>query len=81
MFLADTLSRAFLPDVNTSEFVQRLEEVDHMALLPVSDTRWQQIRHASADDPVFQKLRVAILQGWPDKRADLPECLYPYLLT
>ncbi len=29
MFLADTPSRAFLPAVNTSDFVLSLEEVDH----------------------------------------------------
>ena len=56
MFLADTPTRAFLPEVNTCEFAKELEEVDHRASLPVSQERWQQIRHASANDPVLQQL-------------------------
>lgn len=78
MFLADTLSRAFLPEVNACEFTQELEKVDHRASLPVSDERWQQIRHASADDPVLQQLRATIRRGWPETRSEVPECLYPY---
>ena len=78
MFLADTLSRAFLPSNNTSTFVHGLETVDHRTLLPVSDTRWQQIQHASATDPVLQQLRETIHHGWPEQRSELPECLYPY---
>ena len=57
MYLADTLSRAFLPEVNACEFTQELESVDHRAFLPVSNKRWQQIKHPSADDPELQKLR------------------------
>ena len=78
MFLADTLSRAFLPEVNACEFTQKLEDVDHRASLPVSDERWQQIRHASADDPVLQQLRATICRGWPETRSEVPECLYHY---
>ena len=78
MFLADTLSRAFLPEVNTCEFTRELEELDHRASLPVSDERWQQIKHASADDPVLQQLRATIRRGWPESKSEVPECLYPY---
>ena len=39
MYLADTLSRAYLPEVNSCDFVRELEEVDHKATLPVSDQR------------------------------------------
>ena len=78
MYLADTLSRAFLPEVNACEFSRELEEVDHKAFLPVTDSQWHQIKHASADDPVLQQLRTTIKEGWPEKRSDLPESLYPY---
>ena len=78
MLLADTLSRAFLPDANVSEFVHELEEIDHKASLPVSDARWHQIKTASTDDPVLQELRSVIQCGWPLCRADVPQCLYPY---
>ena len=78
MYLADTLSRAFLPEVNACEFHRELEKVDHTAFLPVTDSQWHQIKHASADDPVLQQLRTTIKEGWPEKRSDLPESLYPY---
>ena len=78
MYLADTLSRAFLPEVNACEFTQALESVDHLAFLPVSNKRWKQIKHVSADDPVSQKLRATIRQGWLKQRSDVPECLCLY---
>ena len=53
MFLADTLSRAYLPEVNSCNFSRKLEDVDHKILLPVSKARWQQTTHASANDPVL----------------------------
>ena len=78
MYLADTLSHAFLPDVNACELTQELEAVDHRAFLPVSKERWQQIKYATADDPVLQQLRATIRQGWPKQRSDVPGCLYVY---
>ena len=33
MFLADTLSRALLPEINACDFNRELEEVDHQAFL------------------------------------------------
>lgn len=76
MFLADTLSRVFLPEVNSCEFTEELEEMDHRAFLPVSHKRWQQIKHTSANDLVLQQLRATIQQGWPETRSKIPECLY-----
>ncbi|XP_068704378.1 uncharacterized protein [Montipora foliosa] len=78
MFLADTLSRAYLPEVNTSELTQELEGVDHKLLLPVCEARWQHIEHASADDPLLQELRLMTQRGWPANRSDVPPCLLPY---
>ena len=78
MLIADTLSQAHLPEVNASVSVRELEEVDHRANLPLSDTRWQQVTHASADDPVLKQLRGVIQDGWPERKSDVSECLRPY---
>ena len=78
MLFADTLSQAHLPEVNASVFVQESEEVDHIANLPVSDVRWQQVTHASANDPVLKQLRGVIEVGWPGGKSDVSECLRPY---
>ena len=78
MFLADTLSRAHLPEVETCSSVHDLEMVDHKATLAISGARWHQIKHASADDPVLQELRSVIQHGWPDSKKELPQCLLPF---
>ena len=78
MFLADTLSRAYLPEINTCDFARDLEGIDHQEDLPLTEARWQQINHASADDPVLQQLRATIKQGWPQTRSETPEPLRAY---
>ena len=78
MLIADTLSRAHLPEVNASVSVRELEEVDYRANLPLSDVRWQQVAHASANDPVLKQLRDVIQDGWPERKSDVSECLRPY---
>ena len=50
--LADTLSRVFLPEVNTTNFTEELASIDHRATLPVSEARWMQVNKESADDAV-----------------------------
>lgn len=61
--MADALSRAFLLEVNLCEFTKELEEVDHKAFLTVNDSHWQQMKHASADEPVLQQLQAVIHKG------------------
>ena len=58
LFLADTLSRAFFPEVHACDFCQTLEEVDHTLPLALTPDRIviQQFKNISADDPVLQVL-------------------------
>ena len=81
MYLADTLSRAYIPEVKVCDFVHELEELDHRESLPVSQERWQQLNHASENDYVCQQLRSTIQNGWPETKAEVPECVLPYLTT
>ena len=69
MLIADTLSRAHLPEGNASVSVRELEDVDHRANLPLIDARWQQVTHASANDPVLKQLRGVIQDGWPERKS------------
>ena len=78
MLLDDTLSRAYLPEVNATEFLRELEGIDHRVWLPVTNDRWQQLKNAATDDPVQQKLRDIIRGGWPENRAQTPESVRPY---
>lgn len=70
MFLADTFSRAYLPEVNSCNFSRELEDIDHRIFLPLCKVCWQQIIHASADDPVLQQLRYTIQNGWPESQKE-----------
>ena len=56
MYLADTLSRAYLPDISACAFSQSLEEVDHTMSLAMSEDHLQHVRQLSAEDPVLQVL-------------------------
>ena len=60
------------------QFAEELEKDDHRAYFPVSNERWQQIKHASADDPVLQQLHATICRVWPESKSEVPEFLYPY---
>ena len=63
MLLADTLSDAYLPEVNATEFSREPEDVDHCTWLPVTVDHRQQLKNATADDPVQQKLR-EVADSW-----------------
>lgn len=78
MFMADTLSRAYLPTTSDNEFIHSLEEVDHTASLSLSAERLEQVKHTARDDPVLRQLREVIQQGWPHSKSGLTECLHPY---
>ena len=75
MFLADTLSRAYLPEIHTCDFSQQLESVDHMKTLALTEDHIAQIKHASSDDPVLQVLRETVRGGWPESKSEVPECI------
>ena len=77
MFLADTLSRAYLPDVSACDFEQTLESVDPTITLALEDNQLQQILECSQKDPVLLTLRETILQGWPEK-TKVPDCIHAY---
>jgi len=53
MYVVDTLSRAYLPNTDTSEFVHSLESTDHTISISLNAERLQQLTHASRDDPVL----------------------------
>ena len=78
MFLADMLSRAYLPEVNVCDVARECETLDHRSTLPVTKEIWQQLQFASEHDLVLQKLRDIILHGWPANKLNVPECVRPY---
>ncbi len=63
MFLADTLSRAFLLTMNTSDFVLSLEEIDHTMTLAIPEDQLQELKQVAGQDHVSQALSSTIRQG------------------
>ena len=77
MFLADTLSRAFLP--KASEDAQdEFETINALTYLVMSDERIREIRQHTSNDPALQQLKRTIQEGWPDDKLALSPLVTPY---
>ena len=77
MFLADLLSRAYLPkspEPDDKEF----EFVNMASYVPISDPRLEEIRRETRADKSMQVLTKVILQGWPDDKSSVPPIALPY---
>ena len=76
MFLADTLSRAFL---DTTENAQgEFEWVNAVKLLPMTEERLAELKNSTSTDEVLQQLKQVIQTGWPDEKSQLPAVLATY---
>ena len=76
MFLADTLSRAFLPADKQDE--NEFEIINMMKYLPVSEERLLLIQQDTEADGSLQVLKVVIQKGWPEHKSDVPSIISPY---
>ncbi|XP_048239742.1 uncharacterized protein K02A2.6-like [Haliotis rufescens] len=72
--IADTLSRAPLPDKPSSETVY----VNNVYHLPIKDKLMNDIRVATASDETLTKLKSTIMEGWPTHKENLSSELTPY---
>ena len=64
MYLAATLSRAYLPQEHyPGKADQEVERVHSMNFLSISEPQIQEIRNETAKDPVLQTLKAPILNG------------------
>ena len=77
MYLADTLSRAYLP-VNVCDIRPSVENIDATEFLPLTAERLQQIRHATSEDPTLSLLIEVIRAGWPGEKRYVPPAVQPY---
>ena len=69
MYLADALSRAFLPyDVvqKTAEEFESVNMVEHIRVKPAT---LKEIRAHTEQDEVLQELMKVIKAGWPENQA------------
>ena len=76
MYLADTVSRAFLPSTENTQ--GEFEIINTLKFLPMTEERQEQIRQNTDADEVLQQLKDVIRQGWPEEKQYLPAVLTPY---
>lgn len=78
MLLADTLSRAYLPDSNQGDTEADLETVNMITYLPISAERLSAIRNATREDTKLQEVIKFILSGWPQNKKDIEQNIQHY---
>ena len=81
MYLADTLSRAFLRSSIRSKAEEEAETIHATDFLPISEPQLKEIQAETAQDDTLQQLKKTIISGWPDKKKEVPRCLHPYFLV
>ena len=86
LFIADTLSRAYLPDdtasekmnsdvfaVNKEEYlIKSIEEINMVEFLPITAERLADLREKTESDESLQKLKHVIRVGWPNTKEEVP---------
>jgi len=76
MLLADTLSRAYLPESTPEE--AEVETVNMVQHLPISPDRLHDIRSATGKDKTLQLLIETMRQRWPKDKSQVPSEIRPY---
>lgn len=73
MYISDTLSRAYLNE-STETLVDNELDVNILeAHLPVSPSKLQELKQATANDEILQKLVRVVVSGWPEERSRTEE--------
>ena len=80
MYVADTLSRAFIRGEPSCGAPGDMEVLVHILAgsLPATADKLEEFRRAIADDPVMQCLRRFIQQGWPKHKSAVPPEIQSY---
>ena len=94
MYMADTLSRAYLKNkttqkhdvqdvmnINRSRTEQEAEEIDMVRYLPLRDTTIKDIQKHTETDPDLEALPRIIKDGWPESKDKVKpqlQCNYPF---
>lgn len=73
MYIADTLSRAYLPYSRTEK-----EETVNQIGNTISPLSLNKVREATLADPIMKDLYDIILKGWPARKSDVPLPLTPF---
>ena len=75
--IADTLSRAFLPDTLEDYMYEDLD-INFLGTMPISVNKLEQLKANTQSDCELQQLLQVVQTGWPDHKANLPGLCRPY---
>ena len=82
MYVADTLSRAYIEESTPSsdELAEEADKMIHSLVrdMPFSDDRVKQVHTSVQNDIEMKILKQTIMNGWPNHKRDLPEQIKPY---
>ena len=78
MEIADTLSRAYLPNELTSKFESTVEAINMLQFLPIALDRLEDIQNQTAKDIALQKLSATISNGSSENRNSIQDLIGPY---
>lgn len=89
LYIADTLSRAFLKNTENQQpfevmsleeakICQEIENVEFVSSIPNSKQRLEEIRRATKEDSILQKVISFVKTGWPEDRSSIPIEVRPY---
>ena len=76
LHIADTLSRAPCSQVDQSE--AESDRFDVMVIKPISASRLTELQTATESDPLLQRLNHTIMNGWPERLAQVSPELKHY---
>ncbi|XP_060084332.1 uncharacterized protein K02A2.6-like [Ylistrum balloti] len=77
MFIADTFSRAYLPD-SADDLVPDLSVNVVSAYLPLSPEKYIEFQKETANDHELPILQDVVLEGWPSDKREVPQEARPY---
>ena len=82
LIIADTLSRAFLPEENTDHDETDIDLDTQVYLLvsnlPFSGNKLKEFKIATNSDQTLQKLKSTVLDGWPDFKEEIGSEIRPF---
>lgn len=79
MYIADWLSRAYLPETHsTDKIFDELEHINQIEYVNVSESTQHQLQNATKADPALMELMLMVQHGWPETRDEVPICIREY---
>ena len=78
MFVAGTLSRAYISDHQQSDVEKEVESIHTVNHLAISQEQLAEIQKETLNDPSLQRLKETIIKGWPNNKAKVAEAIQQY---